>query len=370
MAYLARISGDDIQAPVLDCSAGYNHFTRIDVPDIGVHSKPRGPLTRYLHRLLSKAHEEVCEEPTERVNLLHDGSDDWLTVDVESLLAGDQFSFFVGGYNIEGYTEIKRFLYSKGHIYTDGKLLRRGTRVSDYFGDAEELNLRYVGSPDAEIVKRHDYDVLDERQKRHEAMHEKRITGKLEAAGIDHSVVSDDLMYGRVLLSLDFDCDEVIYPIDIADSLSEDGVECECYYRDHGNYVEDEIEAALAGLAEKGFVREVDGGYVLAAEHRRKQIKDQLEKYFIDLNHLADAADLTDAGIVLALTDETLRAGEVKEYMERKGYETDNIGSRLIALAYDGFLATDDHEEFSIVSGRIRIPDDPRQLRLPFLQQL
>ncbi len=362
MAYLARIYGDDIQAPMSTCSAGFDHFISIDVPEIEVRANPRRPLTRYLKRLLGKAAEEINSiKATERVNLLYNGDEDNLTIDAGYLLSGNEFSFFVEGAGRE-----KKFVYQKGRIYVDGEMLVRIKRVSDYFDGAKILKLSYIGSPEAELVQKDDYDILDERERRSREKHTARVRAELEKAHLDPAIADEGLMCGRVLLALYFDDDndESVYPGDIVDDLSREDVECECYYLD--NNAEEEIKAVLANLAGQGFVRKANGGYVLSAEHRRNQIKGQLEKYFIGLDNLADAADLTDAGIVLALENGTLRARDVQEYMKRRGYETDIIGSRLFALAGEGILATDDYKEFGIVPELIRMTEDPRQFRLPF----
>ncbi|MBI4162738.1 MAG: hypothetical protein HY513_03570 [Candidatus Aenigmarchaeota archaeon] len=365
MSYLARVSGCDIQAPVLGCSAGYKHFTAIDVPDIEVSANPRGPLTRYLHRLLERAIEEIGADEAERVNLLYDGDEKALTVDINFLEDPfhHEFSFVV-----EGIAK-KKFVSRRGRIYADGKLLRRKTRVSDYFNGAKRLALTYVGSPDAELTERHDYDVLDEREKRFKEKYTTRVKTELEKAGLSPAVADEDLMYGRVLLTLSGFDETDIEPIDacnIADYLQQDDIECPCHFLEYDG--ERKVEEALAYLAEKGFVREAEGGYVLSAEHRRGQIRRQLEAGLVGLDYLADT-NLTDAGILLALTDGPRHVLDIRECLERRGFETDGLAIRLTELARNGFLATDDLEEFSITSELIRTSGDPRQLQLPFQQR-
>jgi len=160
MNYLVRVSGHDLNLPIGDCEKpGYKHFVSAE-RDISTDVEPSKLLLPYLKTLISSVRNlDTAIDPPDCVNLLYKNPGDILNLDLLELASANSFDIFCSCYPV---LQQERFAYRNRRLLRGPEPLRN-EKVADIFpGRPVSISLDYIGSSGVELVRRSDYDAVDE----------------------------------------------------------------------------------------------------------------------------------------------------------------------------------------------------------------
>ncbi|MBI2545154.1 MAG: hypothetical protein HYW22_00970 [Candidatus Aenigmarchaeota archaeon] len=344
MAVLVQASGD-LESPIEDCGEGESHYVPVDVDPIAVEVDTKRPLKHHLDDLISALDDS---DVVDRVNLLYEKPDDVLDVRIRSLLR-KPYDMFVrdgtGHYTprIHPDDDHKRFSVRQNTISYKGQRLSSHVSVAAIFGDAKELQVTYVGTPDVAIPsRRDDRDVLRAYTNHVDEKTRKELRDYLRPYFPEIDTLTDDVFILRVLRAMTVVSPTYAYGSDVTDVLQTDGYGSACEFTDDrfGGRDDEDIERAVSYLMEKNLVKPVaDDMYVDVALWKRK-VPD-IERRLNGMGYFLD--DSVNVGILSTLMEGSAIMSDLYASGERLGLELDGtledrIVERLQMLVSQGVV--------------------------------